>query len=441
MTREKFGFWSIVLLGINAIIGSGIFLLPNKAYALAGSYSLLVILFDAFLAISLALCFAELSGLFTRNGGPYIYAKAAFGNFVGFEVGFMKAAISIIAWAAMSNGFATALAAIYPAAGTPLVKNIIIALLMGSLGLMNIFGVKLSKVVNNLVTVGKLLPLVLFIAAGLFCIQGSNLDLGAVAGQAEELSFGAAALLIFYAFTGFEAIAEAAEDMENPKKNLPRAIVMVMLLVSLFYFLIQAVSIGVLGAGLSETKTPIATAASFIFGPAGMALVTAGTLVSIGGINMASSFLTPRVIVAIADDKMLPPVFSRYSRWGTPYVAIIFATAAGILIALSGSFTTLAAISVVSRFAQYLPSCLAVLVLRHRHPEAPSSLRAPLGPLFPILAIAVSVWLLLQADAEKIVFGLGGLVVGIPFYFLMKKAYLSQQDELPNGEGTPAEEA
>ena len=242
MVREKFGFWSIVLLGINAIIGSGIFLLPNKAYALSGSYSLLVILFDAFLAISLALCFAELSGLFTRNGGPYIYAKAAFGNFIGFEVGFMKAAISIIAWAAMSNGFATALAAIYPEAGIPLVKNFIIVLLMGSLGLMNIFGVKLSKAVNNLVTVGKLLPLVLFIAAGLFCLQGNNLEFGTAAAAAEEFSFGAAALLIFYAFTGFEAIAEAAEDMENPKKNLPRAIVMVMLVVSVFYFLIQTVS-------------------------------------------------------------------------------------------------------------------------------------------------------------------------------------------------------
>ena len=352
----------------------------------------------------------------------------------------MKAAISIIAWAAMSNGFATALAAIYPEAGIPLVKNFIIVLLMGSLGLMNIFGVKLSKAVNNLVTVGKLLPLVLFIAAGLFCLQGNNLELGTAA-AAEEFSFGAAALLIFYAFTGFEAIAEAAEDMENPKKNLPRAIVMVMLVVSVFYFLIQTVSIGVLGAGLSETKTPIATAAAYIFGPVGLALVTAGTLVSIGGINMASSFLTPRVIVAIADDKMLPPVLSRYSRWGTPYVAIIFSTVVGILIALSGSFTTLAAISVVSRFAQYLPSCLAVLVLRHRHPEAPSSLQAPFGPLFPVVSIAVSIWLLLQADIDKIIFGLGGLVVGIPFYFLMKKQYLSKQgaNEQDNNEGVPVE--
>lgn len=182
--------------------------------------------------------------------------------------------------------------------------------------------------------------------------------------------------------------------MDDPKRNIPRAIVMVMLLVSAFYFLIMMVSIGVLGPDLAETKTPIATAAAVFLGTAGGLLVTAGTLVSIGGINLASSFLTPRVIVAIADDHMLPPVFSRYNRFHTPYVAILFATVVGILIALSGSFTTLAAISVVSRFAQYVPTCLAILVLRKRDPEHPSTLPVPFGPVIPVVAVLVSIWLL-----------------------------------------------
>ena len=427
MGKSKFGFWSIVLLGINSIIGSGIFLLPNQAYALSGAFSLVVVLFDAVLAMSLALCFAEASGRFHRNGGPYIYARAAFGNFIGFEVGFMKAAISIIAWAAMANGFATALSAVVPALNDPFYKNAIIILLMGSLGLINVLGVQVSKIINNIVTVGKLLPLLLFIAVGLFYVNAGNftpmLPTGAAA---ETFSFGAAALLIFYAFTGFEAIAEAAEDMENPQRNIPRAIMVVMGLVSLFYFLILAISIGVLGPDLANTKTPIATAAAVFLGSAGGFLVTAGTLVSIGGINLASSFLTPRVIVAIADDHMLPPVFSRYSRFGTPYVAILFATVVGILIALSGSFTTLAAISVVSRFAQYVPTCLAILVLRRKDPEHPSTLSVPWGPVIPVVAILVSLWLLVQADAQKILIGLGGLIIAMPFYFIMKKQYLQQ---------------
>lgn len=429
MEKSKFGFWSIVLLGINAIIGSGIFLLPNKAYALAGSFSLVVIVFDALLAMSLALCFAEASGRFRRNGGPYIYARAAFGNFIGFEVGFMKAAISIIAWAAMANGFATALGAVVPAVQEPFGKNLVIIALMGGLGCINILGVKVSKVINNIVTVGKLLPLIIFVAVGIFYVHGSNFFPLLPTGEAAaNFSFGAAALLIFYAFTGFEAIAEAAEDMDNPEHNIPRAIVTVMLFVSVAYLLIVGVSIGVLGADLATTKTPIATAAAQFLGEGGILLVTAGTLVSIGGINLASSFLTPRVIVAIADDHMLPPVFSRYSRFGTPYVAILFATIIGILIALSGSFTTLAAISVVSRFAQYVPTCLAVLMLRHKYPDQPSSLQIPFGPVIPAIAVAVSIWLLVQAEPQKILIGLGGLIIGVPFYLIMKKQYLANQD-------------
>ncbi len=425
MPANKFGFWSIVLLGINAIIGSGIFLLPNKAYALTGTFSLVVIVFDMLLAISMALCFAELSGLFKKNGGPYVYAKAAFGNFVGFEVGFMKAAVSIIAWSAMANGFATALSAVWPAAKDPMMKNIIIVLLIGILAIVNILGVKVSELLNNIVTLGKLLPLVIFVAGGIFFIHGANFS-PAVPADMENLSFGAAALLIFYAFTGFESIATAAEDMDDPKKNLPRAIIVVMLIVSAFYLLIQAVAIGLLGPGLAQSETPIATAAGQFLGPAGTLLISAGTLISIGGINIASSFLTPRNLVAIADDHMLPPVFSKYSRFGTPYVAIAFSAIAAILIAISGSFTQLAAISVVSRFTQYLPTCLAVIVLRRKNPSEHSSLRIPFGPVIPLLSVAVSVWLLIQSEPQKILMGLGGLIIGVPFYFWMKKQYLEK---------------
>jgi len=424
MSTNKFGFWSIVLLGINAIIGSGIFLLPNMAYALTGTFSLAVIVFDMFLAVSMALCFAELSGLFRKNGGPYVYAKAAFGNFVGFEVGFMKAAVSIIAWAAMANGFATAISAIWPVAGDVFVKNAIIIFLISLLAILNILGVKISEVLNNIVTIGKLLPLIIFVAIGIFFMNGSHFVPFLPVENAENASFGAAALLIFYAFTGFESIATAAEDMDNPKKNLPRAIIMVMLIVSVFYLLIQTVSIGLLGPELARTDTPIATAAGLFLGPAGTVLISAGTLVSIGGINIASSFLTPRNLVAIADDKMLPPIFSRYNRFGTPYVAIAFSAFAAILIAVSGSFVQLAAISVVSRFTQYLPTCLAVIVLRRRNPDERSSLRLPFGSLIPIISVVVSIWLLVQSDPQKILMGLGGLVVGVPFYFLMKKQYL-----------------
>ena len=419
--KRKIGFWSIVLLGINSIIGSGIFLLPNKAMNLIGPASLLVILFDMLLVVTIALCFAEAGGMFKKNGGPYVYAKEAFGDFIGFEVGFMKWAISIIAWATMAVGFTTALSAVWPTAQNTFVKNSIILIILVGLGIVNILGVNISKVLNNIITIGKLVPLVIFVAIGIFLIKGSNFTPVFPNEVYQSGSFGAAALLIFYAFTGFESIAVAAEDMENPEKNVPKAIIAVMIIVSLFYLLIQAVSIGILGPELATSTTPIATASSKFLGSGGGILVTAGTLISIGGINIAASFITPRTAVALAEDGLLPKVMAKYNKKGTPYVAIIVTVALAIPVALSGSFVKLAAISVVSRFAQYLPTCLAIPVLRKKRPDLTSSFRVPFGPVIPAIAVIVSIWLLTQSSIEKILWGLGGLILGIPIYLVMKK--------------------
>ena len=417
--KNKLGLMSIILLGVNAIIGTGIFLLPGKAAALIGVGSIGVILFDAVLVISIALCFAEMGGMFKKNGGPYVYAKEAFGDFIGFEVGFMKWAISIIAWSAMAVGFATALGGVWEPAATDFGKNVIATVIIVGLGIMNICGVKISKIVNNIVTIGKLLPLLFFILVGIFYVKGVNFRPMASAQGFSQATFGAAALLIFYAFTGFESIAVAAEDMDNPEKNVPKAIILVILFVSIFYMLIQIICIGILGDTLVSSQAPVADAANVFMGPLAKAIVTAGTLVSIGGINVASSFLAPRSGVAMADDGLIPKVVSKRNGKDAPYVAIIVTVIFAVLISWTGGFEKLAAISVVSRFAQYLPTCLAVIVFRKKRPEMKRSFKVPFGPVIPVLAILVSVWLISQSTIEKIIWGLGGLVIGAVLYFVM----------------------
>ena len=423
MSSNKLGLFSIVLLGINAIVGTGIFLLPNQAYAEVGVTSIAVIVFDAFLVISIALCFAEMGGLYKNNGGPYLYAKDAFGDFVGFEVGIMKWAISIIAWAAMAMGFPTALGAVWEPAQNPVVQKIIAITILVLLGIMNIMGVKISKIMNNIVTTGKLIPLILFVTVGIFFIKGENF-VNPVSETGEVVlkgTFGSAALLIFYAFTGFESIGVAAGDMDNAKKNVPLAICIVLILVAIIYILIQVNSIGILGASLATTSTPVATAAEKFLGKWAGAMVTAGTLISIGGINIASSFLTPRAGVAMSDEHQLPSFISKRNSKDVPYVAVIISVVLTALVTLTGSFTTLAAISVVSRFAQYIPTCLAVPVMRKKAPNMERGFVLPLGPVIPIIATVVSLWLLSQSDLKKIIFGLGGLVIGAVIYFIMKK--------------------
>ncbi len=421
MLNNKLGLMSIILLGVNAIIGTGIFLLPGKAAALVGVNSLWVIVFDALLVMSIALCFAEMGGMFNKNGGPYVYAKEAFGNFVGFEVGFMKWAIATIAWSAMAVGFATALGAVWEPASTEMGKNVIATLIIVVLGIMNIMGVKISKIINNIVTIGKLLPLIFFILVGIFYVKGVNFAPMESVPDITQASFGAAALIIFYAFTGFESIAVAAEDMEKPERNVPKAIILVLTLVSIVYILIQAICIGIMGDALVTSKTPVADAAFVFMGPLAKAIVTAGTLISIGGINVASSFLAPRSGVAMADDGLIPKVVSKRNKKDAPYVAIIVTVVFAVVLSWTGSFEKLAAISVVSRFAQYLPTCLAVLVFRSKRPDMARTFRVPLGPVIPVLAVVVSIWLLTQSSLEKVFWGLGGLVVGAVLYYIMNR--------------------
>ena len=413
----KFDFWSIVLLGINGIVGTGIFLLPNKAYSIIGSASLGVLLFDAVIAGCIALCFAEAASLFTRNGGPYLYAKHALGDFWAFEVGVLKWIVTVIAWAAMAVGFATALGAAVPALSGDFAKDVISFILIVGLTIVNIFGVNVSKFVNNLITISKLVPLALFIAIGIFFINGANFTPVFPQDIYVDGSFAQAAVLLFFAYTGFEVIAIAAEDMKNPKKNLPRAIIMCMLLVSILYMAILAVSIGVLGTDLANTKAPVQDAFNVIVGPIGMYIVLVGTLISMGGINFAEAYYAPRVATSMAEDGMLPNALAKRNRYNAPYVAAIVTAIASVLLAWSGSFTTLAAISAVSRFTQYLPTCLAVIIFRRKWADKARSYTIPGGYLIPVIAIGTSLWMLAQAQTNQLLWGLGGCIVILPFYY------------------------
>lgn len=418
--KDKFGLWSIVLLGINSIIGTGIFLLPNRAYALMGPSSLLILLFDAFLAGCLALCFAEVAGFFSRNGGPYLYAKAAFGDFVGYEVGVLKLVVTIIAWAAMAVGFATALGAAFPFFAGDTMKNLIAAVLIGGLTIMNIAGVKISKILNNLMTISKLVPLCVFIAVGLFFVNGSNFTPFVPTHMADG-AFANAAITMFFAYTGFEAIAVAAEDFKDPKKDLPRGIILTMIIVTIIYMLVVGISIGILGPDLAVDKAPIQTAFGRAVGPVGAYFILLGTLFSMGGINLAESFIAPRACTSLAEDGMLPAFLNRRTSWGTPWASSVVVAIFSILLAWSGSFTTLAAISAVSRFTQYLPTVLSVIVFRRKWKDRERTYKIPGGIFVPVVAFLTSLWMLSNAKPMQLVWGLGGILVIAPYYLVYKK--------------------
>ena len=426
LTSNKLGFWSIFFLGINSIIGSGIFLLPNKAYADVGLASLIVILINAILALFLALCFAETASIFEKNGSSFVYAKEAYGNFVGFEIGVFAWFIGIVSWAAEIQGFLTALGGIYPLAVDSYYNKLFVIAIGVFLGVLNYLGVKFSKILNNLITVSKLLPLIFFVFVGIFFIKGVDftpfvpkIELGLSTGN-----LGVATLVIFYAFTGFDLLAVAAEDMDNPTKNLPKAIIWVMIFCSVFYLLIMVVCIGLLGSSLGTTSVPIASATAVIFGSSGFLFITIATLISIGGITIALSFIAPRSIQALADSKYVPEIFNKKGRFGTAGFAILLTTAITIGLALYGNFIFLASLTVIARLIEFISTAGSVIVFRRKKLKA--LYRIPLGPVIPIIAIILSIWLLTQSSYENLFFIVIGLIVGAILYITYAKKQMEK---------------
>lgn len=430
--KKKMGFWSIFFLGINSIIGSGIFLLPNKAYAEVGNASLIVILLNSFLALTLALCFAESASRFNENGSAFVYAKAAFGHFVGFEVGIFTWFIGIISFAAEVQGFLVALASIFPYFDSSLVNKVSVVIIVFFLGVLNYSGLKFSKILNNIITISKLLPLFFFVIVGLFFIKTDyftpfipKIETGLNTGL-----FGSATLVIFYAFTGFDLMAVAAEEMENPKKNLPRAIITAIGFCSFFYLLIMVICIGTLGTDLGKTSVPIAAATSEILGNWGFLFITIASLISIGGITIALSFIAPHSALALAENDYLPKIFKKKSKFETPGYAILLTSIIVIALATYGNFIFLAGLTVIARLVEYIPTALSVIVLRRKKDVPPATYKIPFGYTIPVFALAISCWLLFQASLEKISIGGLGLIIGFILYrFFLKNSQKERRED------------
>ena len=256
---------------------------------------------------------------------------------------------------------------------------------------------------------------------GIFFIQPSNFTPLFPHGEYTPGTFGTAAVMLFFTFTGFETLGVAAGAMENPQKNLPKATLITIFAVSAIYILLLACAIGIMGYELADTTAPVQVAFGRIAGVFGTTVVAAGTLISIGALCIASSFVTPYCGLALAEQHMLPAFMAKKNKFGAPYWCIIVSTLVATLIGYTGGFAFLASISVVSRFSQYIPTCLSILVFRKTMPDAPRAFKIPFGPVIPIIALLVSLWLLSQTKPQQLILGLGAAIVALPFYFLVHK--------------------
>lgn len=410
--RRALGKWDLTAIGINQVIGSAIFLLPADVARLVGSWSPLLFLAIGLSSLFVALCFAEVGSRFDTTGGPIGPARVAFGRFTGFEVGWMLWFSRVSSGASVINGLAVALGYYWPTISTGLPRAAVILSVLGVLTWVNVRGIKQSSWLVNAFTLGKLLPLTVFVLVGVFFADLSRV---APSEPAPVANLGTAALLLIFAYGGYEVTGVPAGEAANPKKDVPFAFIATILTVSAVMTLTAAVTAGLL-PDVGASKTPVADASALVMGVFGGLLVSVGSAISMTGNNMGQLLSGSRSVFALAEQGDLPSVFGRvHPVYRTPHVAIWFTSIVLVVLALTGSFVFLAAVSAVARLVVYMSACGATLRLRSASMAsrvAAAEFVAPGGPIVPIVAIAITSSILVSATTQQLLAGGAALAAG-----------------------------
>ena len=357
------GRWDLTAIAINTIIGTGIFLLPARVTGLIGSYSLAAFLLCAIIIGLIVLCFAEVSSRFQATGGMYLYAKEAFGSVVGFEVGWLYWVVRVATFAANCNALLIYLGFFFPSANQGGVRIALITLIVLMMTAVNLLGVRPSAILTNIFTIGKIIPLLIFVAVGLFFIEPANFNFTETP---EYGKFSEAVLLLIYAYVGFEAAVIPAGETKDPRKNVPFALLTALAFCTILFVLIQIVTIGNL-PDLAKSERPLADAAGKFMGSFGAAFIAVGALISILG-NLNGGFLAAsRLPFAMAEQKDLPQVLARtHEKYKTPFFSIILTAAVILVLTIQSSFFTAVTIATITRLLVYAATCLALPVFRRR---------------------------------------------------------------------------
>jgi amino acid transporter len=393
MTDEKLirgiSRWDLTAIAINTIIGTGIFLLPAKVTGLIGGYSLFAFVACAVIVAFIVLCFAEVSSRFQATGGMYLYAKEAFGSVVGFEVGWLYWIVRVTTFAANCNAFLIYLGFFYPSAKEGYTRIAIICLVVLIITIVNYIGVRESALMTNVFTIGKIVPLLIFAAVGVFFIEPANFNF---AEAPEYGKFSAAVLLLIYAYVGFEAAVIPAGETKEPRRAVPFALLAALVFCAALFMIIQIVAIGTLPE-LAQSERPLADAAGKFMGSFGASFIVIGALVSILG-NLNGGILTAsRIPFAMAEQKVLPQFLAKtHPRFKTPSWAILLTSFVVLVLTIQFSFLTAVAIATITRLLVYATTCAALPVFRWRQNLPKAKFLVPAGIVAVILSLISIAW-------------------------------------------------
>lgn len=414
------GRWSLVALMVNSIIGSGIFGLPSSIAGLVGSVSPWAVLIAGLAVGVIMACYAEVASQFSDAGGPYLYARAAFGRLLGIETGWLLWLARLTAPAANANLFVVYLGEFWPHAKDPIPRFTILTLLIGILVLVNLRGVRAGTQVSNVFTVAKLLPLIGIAVGGfLYLASGHGITPASMPAPGSGTWLKAILLLVF-AYGGFEGALTPMGEVKNPRKDAAFALLSALALCTLLYTAIQWIVVGVL-PDPAHSARPLADTARLIFGSTGAGIVAIGALVSIYGYLSANLLAVPRITFALAEGGDFPRFFAAiHSRFRTPYISILIFGVLTWGLALAANFEWNVTLSAVARLFYYGLVCAALPVLRKKQPDA-AGFRLPGGPYLAIIGVLIC--LVLGTRVDHVGYYILGAVVftGLVNWLLVRK--------------------
>ena len=428
---KKLTLFDVTNLVVGAIIGADIYVASSFGAQLLGPFSLVVWVVAGVIAMVIALCFAMCAGLVPKVGGPYAYAKEAFGPFTGFVVGWSLWFAELISLAVFPLAFTQYLTFFFPTLANDVVLQAVVKIaFVAFLAATNIVGVKAAGRVNDVLTIAKLAPLVFFVVAGIgwvtFNFGTASTSFAPPMAPFGFGNFGTALVLIFWAYAGFEISTIPAEEISNPEKTIPKAIVLGIIIVIVFYLTTNAVLFGVRNWHLLATDAaPLANAGNAIFSSnallalVGGGIVGIGALISVAGSDESGMIGTSRLGFSLAADGLFPKIFARiHQRFKTPSTSIIIqsvmAVAAAVAAPFFGGLSLLIAVSVFFMAVAYLATCASVFAFRRRHLTPAFHLRG--GIIIAALGIVFSLFLITQCTPIQIGLGVALLLAGVPVY-------------------------
>jgi APA family basic amino acid/polyamine antiporter len=420
LTRSL-GLVTATMLGVGAMIGAGIFILSGLAAGVAGPGATVSYLIVGFMTLFTALSYCELAAAIPVAGGGYTFVHEAIGGFTAFITGWSMVFGLVVSGALYAIGFAEHFNPLVELALPYELNRAVVAIaIILLLGLLNVRGTKETGLVQNLFTIGKVIILGCFIVLCFRYVEPAKLENFAPFGVAGIL---AATSLIYISFFGFEQISNASEEIRNPEKNVPRAILLSLLIPTVIYVLVVLISVGIVDyTELGKSRAPIALIAGTVLGNYGMAFVLiAGVFSTVSALN-ATVLTASRQTFAIARDGFMPGFLARINaRFRTPHFAIAAVAVIAILIAVWGDVRSVAHLTNFCLLFALIVVNASVIMLRRRRPELKRPFRLPFGSVIPTLGIVFNLIMLLFMDWSTYLSGVIYLAVGGLVYIAYSK--------------------